>query len=81
MWDIAGKAYDAPVHRLLGGPVRDRIRAYTWPGPYETPEECGQAAALAVEKLGFTGLKFDPFGDQFFTTRLFGNMMTECGAK
>jgi galactonate dehydratase len=67
LWDIAGKAYDQPVHRLLGGPVRDRVRAYTWPGPYTTPEECGQAAAEAVERHGFTALKFDPFGDQFFT--------------
>ena len=49
MWDIAGKAYDTPVYRLLGGPVRDSVRAYTWPGPYESPEECGQAAAHAVD--------------------------------
>lgn len=28
LWDIAGKAYDQPVHRLLGGPCRDRVRLY-----------------------------------------------------
>ncbi len=28
LWDIAGKLYGVPVHRLLGGPVRDRIRVY-----------------------------------------------------
>lgn len=67
LWDIAGKAYEQPVYRLLGGPVRDRVRAYTWPGPYTTPEECGQAAADAVERHGFTALKFDPFGEEFFT--------------
>jgi galactonate dehydratase len=67
MWDIAGKAYGTPVYRLLGGPVRDRIRAYTWPHPYDTPEQCGQVAAECVEKLGFTALKFDPFRDEFFT--------------
>ena len=33
--------------------------------PLTTPEECGEAAAYAVEKLGFTGLKFDPFGDEY----------------
>lgn len=28
LWDIAGKALCVPVHRLLGGKVRDRIRVY-----------------------------------------------------
>jgi galactonate dehydratase len=28
LWDITGKAYGEPVHKLLGGPTRDRIRVY-----------------------------------------------------
>ena len=28
LWDIAGKALDVPVYRLLGGKFRDRIRVY-----------------------------------------------------
>ena len=28
LWDIAGKALGAPVHKLLGGKVRDRVRVY-----------------------------------------------------
>lgn len=28
LWDIAGKAAGIPVHRLLGGKVRDRVRTY-----------------------------------------------------
>ncbi len=28
LWDIAGKAAGVPVHRLLGGKVRDRVRTY-----------------------------------------------------
>lgn len=29
LWDITGKAYGVPVYKLLGGPVRDRVRVYT----------------------------------------------------
>ena len=32
LWDIRGKVLGQPVHGLLGGRVRDRIRAYTWIG-------------------------------------------------
>lgn len=28
LWDITGKAWEVPVHRLLGGPTRDKIRVY-----------------------------------------------------
>ncbi len=28
LWDLAGKAAGVPVHRLLGGKVRDRVRIY-----------------------------------------------------
>ena len=31
LWDITGKAYGVPVHRLLGGPTRDRVRVYGQP--------------------------------------------------
>ena len=29
LWDITGKVYNQPVYKLLGGQVRDRVRAYT----------------------------------------------------
>src|ERR1017187_6639856 len=28
LWDIKGKVYGVPVYKLLGGPMRDRIRVY-----------------------------------------------------
>ncbi len=32
LWDIAGKVYNQPIFKLLGGSVRDRVRAYTHAG-------------------------------------------------
>jgi L-alanine-DL-glutamate epimerase-like enolase superfamily enzyme len=28
LWDLAGKAYNAPIYQMLGGKFRDRIRIY-----------------------------------------------------
>lgn len=60
LWDVAGKSLGVPVHRLLGGAVRDRIRAYGWVGGDE-PAEVGDhiAAQLAV---GLTAVKMNASG-------------------
>ncbi|APU12861.1 MULTISPECIES: mandelate racemase/muconate lactonizing enzyme family protein [Actinoalloteichus] len=62
-WDIIGKALDQPVYRLLGGAVRDKIKAYAngWYTVERTPEEF-HAAARKVVDFGYQALKFDPFG-------------------
>src|SRR5213593_4625699 len=62
-WDIMGKALGLPVYRLLGGAVRDRIKAYAngWYTVERTPEEFHAAAKRALEK-GYRALKLDPFG-------------------
>ncbi|MBI2871715.1 MAG: mandelate racemase/muconate lactonizing enzyme family protein [Chloroflexi bacterium] len=62
MWDIVGKKLGAPVHNLLGGACRDRIRVYAngWSRRARTPSEYAEQAT-AVVKRGFTALKFDPF--------------------
>jgi galactonate dehydratase len=62
-WDIVGKALGQPVHRLLGGPVRDRIKAYAngWYTVERTPAEFHAAARRVVER-GYRALKLDPFG-------------------
>jgi galactonate dehydratase len=36
LWDITGKAWDVPVFRLLGGPVRDKLRLYPTPKAHKT---------------------------------------------
>jgi galactonate dehydratase len=60
LWDIAGKAYGVPVHQLLGGPVRDRVRMYAWVGG----DEPGEVADLAAEQVeaGFTAVKMNGSG-------------------
>jgi galactonate dehydratase len=60
LWDIAGKAYGAPVHRLLGGPVRDKARVYSWIGGDE-PQEVADQARGQVE-AGFTAVKMNASG-------------------
>jgi galactonate dehydratase len=60
LWDLAGKHWDAPVHQLLGGPVRDRIRVYGWVGGDE-PEEVADQIAAQVE-AGLTAVKMNASG-------------------
>ncbi|WP_433128880.1 galactonate dehydratase [Micromonospora sp. CA-240977] len=60
LWDIAGQAYGAPVHALLGGPVREKVRIYSWIGGDE-PAEVADAAAAQVA-AGLTGVKMNACG-------------------
>lgn len=66
-WDIQGKALGVPVYRLLGGAVRDRIKAYAngWYQVERTGEEFGAAAERVVAR-GYRALKLDPFGAGMF---------------
>ncbi|MEU8421018.1 galactonate dehydratase [Micromonospora sp. NPDC048835] len=64
LWDIAGKVRGAPVHDLLGGPVRDRIRMYGW-AYGETAEQVAEAAATAIA-AGYTAVKIAPPGPMAF---------------
>lgn len=57
LWDIKGKALGVPVHELLGGQVRDRIRVYSWVGG-DRPGDTAKAA-LAAKERGFTAVKMN----------------------
>jgi len=57
LWDIKGKYHDAPVHALLGGPVRDKVRSYRWIGG-DRPEGL-IAGAKQVIADGFDAVKFN----------------------
>lgn len=66
-WDIVGKALNQPVYRLLGGPVRNTIKAYAngWYRVERTPQDFQAAARRVVEK-GYRALKVDPFGSGWY---------------
>ena len=61
LWDLAGKRVDAPVHRLLGGALRDRIPLYanTWS---ERTSSVADAVARAegMARDGYGAIKVYP---------------------
>ena len=57
LWDIKGRALGVPVHELLGGQVRDRIKVYSWIGG-DRPAETAAQAKDAVER-GFSAVKMN----------------------
>jgi len=65
-WDILGKSLGAPLWRLLGGRVHDRLRVYA-NGWYTCPREPNTFAGKAAEvvAMGYSALKFDPFGTAY----------------
>ncbi len=60
LWDIKGKAFGQPIHRLMGGPVRDRVKAYAT-GLYrrDRPDHTVYLCEEALESraLGFQAMK------------------------
>ena len=64
LWDIKGKAFGVPVHQLLGGQLRDRIRVYSWIGgdrPSDTAsmaQECGARGFTAVKMNATEEMQF-----------------------
>ncbi len=69
LWDLKGKALGVPVYELLGGPFTERIRVYAngWYTNPGTPEQNAQEAKKVVE-MGYTAMKFDPFGQHNYYT-------------
>jgi len=63
LWDIAGKAYNIPVYRMLGGAFRKKIRVYCDTDvDLSEDRSAGEQMGLALKKRmqsGYTMLKFD----------------------
>ncbi len=77
MWDITGKCLNAPVHQLLGGAVRDRIRVYAHVGG-ESLDACAQSGRTRRAE-GFTAVKTSPFGAARFVENV--AFVDECVAR
>lgn len=60
LWDIKGKTLGVPVHELLGGAVRERIRMYGWVGG---DDPSGVVAAIeGLLSVGLTAVKMNASG-------------------
>ncbi len=82
LWDIAGKAFRQPVHKLLGAKYRDRVTAYASTLFRPTPDAMREAAASYLER-GFRAIKFGwgAFGyDLSLDIRLIRAARAEVGA-
>jgi galactonate dehydratase len=61
LWDIKGKSLGQPIHALLGGPVRDRVRTYCWiPGDRPGDLVAGAETLIAA---GYNACKFNICGE------------------
>ncbi len=75
LWDLKGKALGLPAWQMLGGKVRDKVRAYAWIGG-DRPDEIGEAAA-ARRAQGFSAVKMNATAELDFlgTPRLLDDVV------
>ncbi|MBI4890295.1 MAG: galactonate dehydratase [Acidobacteria bacterium] len=59
LWDIAGKAAGQPIHQLLGGRVRDRVKVYRWAGGNNNSPEAAAEEAARVVAEGARAIKMN----------------------
>ena len=57
LWDIKGKSLGVPVYDLLGGPVRERIRVYSWIGGDRPADVVAAAKEKAAQ--GYSAIKMN----------------------
>jgi galactonate dehydratase len=75
LWDLKGRSVGLPAYEMLGGRVRDRIRAYAWIGG-DRPHEIGEAAR-ARKGQGFSAVKMNATAelDWIGTPKLFDEVI------
>jgi L-alanine-DL-glutamate epimerase-like enolase superfamily enzyme len=60
LWDLQGRLFSVPVHKLLGG-CRDRVKAYASTYPNMGTPEAYAEHALACKRAGYTAYKIHPY--------------------
>ena len=75
LWDLKGKVVGLPAWEMLGGRVRDKIRAYAWIGG-DRPDEIGEAASARRDQ-GFSAVKMNATAelDWMGTPKLFDEVV------
>lgn len=69
LWDLRGRHLGAPVHELLGGPCRDRVRLYTHIGGSAGQTGDPERARHLVHEHGYTLVKATVPGPVDFLAR------------
>jgi galactonate dehydratase len=64
LWDIKGKRHGVPIYSLLGGPVRQKVRVYSWVGG-DRPADVARDAKER-QALGFTAVKMNATEEMHF---------------
>jgi galactonate dehydratase len=75
LWDLKGRVLNLPAWEMLGGRVRDKIRAYAWIGG-DRPNEIAEAAKARRDQ-GFSAVKMNatPEIDWIGTPKLFDEVV------
>lgn len=80
LWDIKARRYGVPVYELLGGAVRDTVRAYAWIGG-DRPEHVAEHARERRAQ-GYTAVKMNATAetDHLDVTRAIDGVVARMGA-
>ena len=80
LWDLKGRALGLPAWEMLGGRVRDKVRAYAWIGG-DRPDDVGEAAR-ARRTQGFSAVKMNatPELDWIGSPKLFDSVIARVEA-
>lgn len=75
LWDLKGRVNGLPAWEMLGGKVREKVRAYAWIGG-DRPDEIGEAARARREQ-GFSAVKMNATAelDWIGTPKLFDDVV------